>query len=479
MAKKTKSQSDDQSLKELKAHNDGWTNWMQGMGVYGKDQTKGTIYLRDCRLTQNALDAMYFGDGIVKTIVNLVPEMMLSKGFEIEADNELYVKSTLESLGAIDKIIEMLYWARLYGGGLIVMGINDGRPLEMPVDTSQIRSVDFLHVFDRYQCNLVITAENIDQDMRSPNYGQPLFYPIRPYGVTNGNQEIIVHHSRILRVDGIQLPGRVKFQNKGWGESEIQACYSQLVNYASGYNNSAVLISDFVQHVFSIEGLSQKIMCENGRQVMTRFEIMNQAKSNYNMIVKDTLETYEKLSTNVSGIPDLLDRFMMALSAVTRIPVSLLFGRSAAGMNSTGEFDMNSFYDYIIQQQEKKLRPVLEKLIRYVFLSMDGDSNGLEPDNWSLKFNPLTESSPLEEANYRHRVAETDRMYFETGVLTAEEIRNSRFGTGVYSDQTQISETGEELLEFTPEEVELFRNTVEKTSEDKLMDAITKKLIEA
>lgn len=72
---------------------------------------------------------------------------------------------------------------------------------------------------------------------------------------------------------------------------------------------------------------------------MKRLDLLNLTKSATNTMILDAEEKYEKASKNISGIPELLDRFMLALSAVSGVPVSLLFGRSAAGMNATGDND--------------------------------------------------------------------------------------------------------------------------------------------
>lgn len=458
--------------------NDGWMNFLTGMGQAGLDKRESTFYLRDIILNQNMLDNMYTGDGIVKTIVNLPADEMLSKGFEVENDSENYITSKLEELCGIEKLTEMIYWSRLYGGGLIVMGLDDGRELYEPVDTSTLRNINYLHVFDRYQSVVQAQGANLDLDMRSPNYGKPLFYPIYPYGTA---EQIIVHHSRILRMDGLLLPGRKSIANQGWGESEIQGAYNQLKNYASAYNNAAGLIDDFVQVIFSMDGLTDMLNCESAQAVKVRFDAMNMNRSNYKMVVKDASESYEKITTNLGGIPELLDRFMMALSAVTRIPVALLFGRSAAGMNSTGELDVTNFYDYIRQQQQKKLKPTLEKLIRYMFLCKDNPYNGQEPDNWTITFNPLEEPSQNDEANFKKTISEIDEKYYSMGVLTADEIRESRFGSGIYSANTSLSETPPENDYSSENDLYLTTPIVNDSKDDetqRLLETVLKGMIE-
>lgn len=454
MSKRNNSSSTNSNPNVIKSNKnfnaDGFANLLTGLGMKGSDKSASTFYKPDCKLPVEQLDALYSGDGLTKAIVQLVPEQMLSKGFVVEGDAEGFINSKMESLGALDKITEMLYWARLYGGGIIVLGLDDYRELWEPVDYSTLRNINFMHVFDRYQVNQG-SFPKIDTNMTSSNYGLPEEYNIR-FNLGNGSYEYItVHHSRILRVDGISLPPRLKADNQYWGGSEIQACFREIKAYSSTFANIASLIHSFVIPVFGVKGLSNSMNCDSESQVAARIAMANVSMSNLNMLVKDTEETFEKVSTPLGGVSEILDRFMMSVSSVTRIPVALLFGRSAGGMNSTGEHDTNAFYDYIIQQQEKKLKPVLEKLVRYIMLSKDGDFNGTEPENWSIVFNPLIENSPTDEANYRRTIAEIDEKYINLGVLEPQEVRNSRFGTGVYSDLISLEDQVDLKEEFESE----------------------------
>ena len=82
---------------------------------------------------------------------------------------------------------------------------------------------------------------------------------------------------------------------------------------------------------------------DNCKQVEQRANILNLSKSSLNTMIIDSEESYEKITTNISGISDIVDRFMLALSAVSGIPITLLFGRSPSGLNATGEADIRNF----------------------------------------------------------------------------------------------------------------------------------------
>ena len=105
MRKNKKKSNNTDNKKQNFVKNDGFMNVLTSLGVVGKDQTQTTFYAPDCKISPQMLDSMYYGNGLVKTIVQIVPEEMLSKGFVVEGDENNFVQPKLESLDAISKII--------------------------------------------------------------------------------------------------------------------------------------------------------------------------------------------------------------------------------------------------------------------------------------------------------------------------------------------------------------------------------------
>lgn len=305
-----------------------------------------------------------------------------------------------------------------------------------------------MHVFDRYQINIIY--ETIHSDLNSPEYGKPSEYQIND--VVTG-AVFNVHESRTLRVDWNLLSPREMMLNQGWGDSIIVSIYEELMNYGACYGNMSAIVQDFINGVFKIPNLSMSLAstCSQA-DIMRRLQNANFTKSVTNALVLDGAESYEKLSSNVGGLSDIIDRFMLALSAVTGIPITLLFGRAPAGLNATGESDTRNFYDMVKQYQELKLKPILERLNFYLFKSKNGPTKGREPENWSIKFKPLWQNTEEQEATIRRTVAETDRIYIETGVLDPNEVAISRFGGDRYSMNTQIDIEAREGG-FDPQEI--------------------------
>jgi phage-related protein (TIGR01555 family) len=413
---------------------DGWMNVLTGLGICGRDKKQSGSFILNKIFTPAELDMMYRSDGILRLIVDLFADEMVRQGWEIEGDVEGKATNKMEELNLACVCNDLCKYSRLYGGAIAVIGIADGLPLDQPVDESAIRDVQWLRVFDRYQA--FSRDGTFEADLNSPNYGYP-----NVYQVTDNRTGAIffVHYSRILRMDWNILPPRLQNFNAGWGDPLAQTIYEQLRNYSTAFSSTATIFQDFVNSILYIPNLSALMASQCGDQpVMKRLDVLNMTKSIMNTLVLDENEKYDKVTTNVTGIAELLDRFMVDLSAVSRVPVSLLFGRSAAGLNATGDNDVRNFYDAVKQQQEVKLKPCLEKITRYIMLAKDGPFNGVEPDQWSIQFVPLWQNTEEQDAITRRTVAETDAIYMDRGVLDANEVAASRFGGNKWSMNTEL-----------------------------------------
>lgn len=413
---------------------DGWMNILSGLGVPGRDKTASTVFRACPQFGWCELDQLYRADGLTKRIIDIVAAEMMRQGWEVDGDPDGLLVGKFEEINLYAKLTNLIQWARLYGGGLIVMGIADGRELDQPVNINNIQAVTWLHVFDRWQTQILF--EYMTLDLNDQNYGYPTLYQITDYRT---GAVFNVHHSRVLRMDWSILPPRDRNFNQGWGDSVILSIYDELKNYGSAFANTSAIMQDFVNGILKIPGLSQSLASNcNDSAILKRLDFANLSKSVAQMMVLDGEEVYEKLSTNVGGLSDLLDRFMLSLSSVTGIPVTLLFGRSPSGLNATGDSDVRNFYDMIKQYQELKLKPILEKLTLYIFKSKTGPTKGVEPENWSIQFAPLWQNTEEQEASVRRTVAETDAIYIDRGVLDPNEVAISRFGGDRWSMNTLI-----------------------------------------
>lgn len=410
---------------------DGFTNFLSMLGF--KDKMTGYNFQASCQIHPNTLTSMYQGSGISKRIVDLIPNEMTREWFEVKGDKEGLIIAKLEEIDAKNKIRNMLRWSRLFGGAIAVMGIDDGQDLAMPLNENNVRSVEFLHIFDRTEVTWM--PADIYNDPNNKKYGQPQIYTINP---GDGRGQFIVHESRVLRLSGEALPNRALANNQYWGESILQICHDQIKNLDTSYGATANIIQDFIQTIVKMPNLVNMIARGDEDKVIRRLEILDQSRSVANTILVDGGEEYAKHASSVSGLDQLLDRFALALSCVTGIPYTFLMGQPPSGLQATGDSDIRMFYDRIKADQEDLLQPLLERLVRLIMISKRGPFGGREPKNWQIEFKPLWQMSETETASYRKTIAETDQIYISNGVLDPAEVAASRFGGDMYSPETVI-----------------------------------------
>jgi hypothetical protein len=99
-------------------------------------------------------------------------------------------------------------------------------------------------------------------------------------------------------------------------------------------------------------------------------------------------------------------------------------GMSPAGMNATGESDRAFFYDRVSALQHY-LTPAVEHLLRLIMLSLDGPTEGKEPDVWSIEWKPLWAPSEKEQADTRKVNMDAITAAVDKVIITTEEARAS------------------------------------------------------
>lgn len=449
-----------QKLKSMRKdglRDDGWMNLLTGVGTQARDKRMSSRFAMGNVMTEQQLTAMYRDEGFSKRIVDLPADEMTREWITINGDEEGVITGRMEELFVQREINRTIKWSRLFGGAICVMGIDDGGKLEQPVNEAKIRNIRFIKVYDRYRLNW----SSIDNytDPNNEKFGTPQFYNVNPI---NGGL-FRAHESRVLVCDGIDLPDMSRQLNNGWGDSALQAAFDKLRALGNVYSGIEHIVDDFVQGVLTITNLQELIASGKEALVKKRLDLIDLSRHTIHTTLLDEREKFEKHSSTVTGLPDLIDRFVQALSAATGIPVTLLMGQSPAGLNATGDSDIRNWYDKIAGEQEDKLAPMLEKLTRYMFLSKELFSGG-EPEGWSIEFKPLWQLSEKEIADARYVQAQSDNLYITNGTLTPEEVAINRFGGDAYSYETvlqteRVVPTAEEQAEAEEEarqaEVEL------------------------
>lgn len=436
-------------LKNLFKRNDGWVNKYTGLGS-SSSRTTNTLFQAGTRLDRYTLAELYRTNGLAKRIVNIVVDDAM-RGF-VCGEEELIKE--LKRLKAKQAIFDAASFGRLYGGAIVIALVDDGMPLERPLDTKRVNKLISLRVFDRHQVSW--TNDDLCDDFFKEWYGEPELFTI-----TNNNNALTgdelffkIHRSRCHIFGGERVCNNARSTNCSWDDPILQSCYDSLKSYGIIASSSVEIVQDFVQVIMKMNGLMDKVTSGQEEKIQRRLDIIDRTRSTQNTILLDGEgeEDYEKRASSVSGLSDLWDRFSEAISASTGIPATRLFGRSPAGMNSTGKSDMKNWYDIVSAYREDELEPCITWLLNIVENQQAWKN---KPDSFEWHFPSLEEPSEIEFADIKKKYAEIDMMYVDRGAISAADAWQERFGSGEFKYNIQLDATYNDIEDLTEDDTNL------------------------
>lgn len=435
---KAKILSDEEELQK-----DGLENLVAQMGTE-QDKRSYSKFVNRKQLSldgmQDELNAMYRTDWLCGKVVDIIPDDMTREWREFTGDLDPEVIKTLQD--EEDRLQLSYYfneahkWGRLYGGGLIVLSVDDGQTPDKPLDISKIKKGGLRHIkaIDRHR---VSNAEVVPiADPMNKNFGMPEFYRFN-------ETSIKIHHSRVLRFDGIPLPFDEFRRNNYWSDSVLSRLYEAVTNFNTTANGASSMVYETNVDIMKVKGLMGYLQTAEGEALLRkRFTMAGLMKSFNNMMLLDNEENYESKSNTFAGLPDLLDRFALFLSAASDIPATRLLGSSASGLNATGEGDLKNYYDTVRSAQKKVYKPLLD-----YFDQIMAKSLGLSEDaDLDYEFCSLFQETPKDKADRELVAAQRDQIYLDRNVVTEEIVAKELKQDGTYTNITD--EYLEELEEF-------------------------------
>lgn len=437
---------------------DGYTNVLNKYGTT-QDNSEAYRYEREPIIPDMQLTSLYEGNGLFSKIIDTPAEEALKHGFNLnlnsdELDN--FVEECLDELEWEEKAATAIKWARLYGGSVIVMLIDDGRGLEEPVDWQNIKSVDELRVFERavvqpdYASLYMQDYGGKGNVNRTSKFGEPEFYY-----VTSMYGSFMVHESRCLVFRNGVLPEQVSNTTyQMWGMPEYIRIKRALRETVTAHTDATKLLERSVQAIYSMKNLASLLATDDGEdQVVRRLEVIDMARGLLNSIAIDADgENYDFKSISFSGVKDVIDSTCNMLSALTNIPQTLLFGRSPAGENATGASDLENYYNFVERIQKLMLKRNLRYLLDVVFRAGVASGEIDEEPDYKLVFNPLWSLSDAEQATVEQTKAsasltkaQTAQIYVDMQALDPSEVRRKLASDDEFTVEEIIDEEDEDL----------------------------------
>lgn len=420
--------------------NDSFQNFVARVGLGANNQLSAGRYSADYwTRNRTELEFAYRTSWVVGKAVDAPAEDMTRAGIEI--------KSVMDPL-AIEKLqrammkqniwtalCDTIRWARLFGGAIAVMMI-DGQDVSTPLRLDSIKKGQFkgLQVLDRWllqpSLNDLVTEMN-------PDIGKPRFYSVVADAQYLASMRI--HYSRVLRIDGIDLPYYQRLTENLWGESVMERMHDRLVAFDSATMGAAQLMFKAHLRTLSVENLRELIAAGGNAFEALLQQINMQAKfqSNEGITLLDAKDKFETHQYSFAGIPDTLLQLAQQLAGALDVPMVRLFGMSPAGLNATGESDLKTYYENINRQQEAKLRRPLSNLLDVMIRSV----NGTPPEeDFHFIFRTLKQLDEIEKSDIANKDSESVGSAFDRGIISQatalKELKQSSQVSGRFSNIT-------------------------------------------
>lgn len=322
------------------------------------------------------ITAIYHGNWIFRRIIDKVAQDMWSAGITINGS------TSPENVQAIQKRLSRqrsnLIWAteqaRLYGGAASLIMVDDGiDDLTIPLDVKKIKPHSAIQLWTTDRWYGLDTSPEMVTNFRSKDFNTPKYYTFMLEGVDETSAKSIkAHHSRVLRWVNRKSVRLINNRLQGWGISELEHIYQDLMTYETTKNSAGSLVSKALLEIFKVEGMRSAMQglalgSPTAQQTLSgTMAAINNFRTN-NIVFLDKEDEYEQKAYTFSGLSDLVNTQKEIIAGAAEMPQVLLFGDTKGGLTSDSPAEMEFYASTILGKQEEMLRPVLDKLLPIMY----------------------------------------------------------------------------------------------------------------
>lgn len=391
-----------------------------------RDKASGSVYA-PVMLTDQDLSNAYRGAWLPRKIVDIPPldATRRWRGWQATKDQIEKIEAEEKRLDLRRKVKQALTRARLFGGSAIFIGTGE-RDTSGPLNPERIGKggIKYLTVLSKRK----LAAGDIEQDPQSELFEKPKWYTLR-------GSQLKIHPSRLIIFIGAELPDPEAdmVADYGWGDSVLQAVFDAIKQSDGTNANVASLVYEAKVDVIKIPDFMQQLQDPAfEKQVLERIRLAAMAKGINGTLLLDAAEDYDSKQASFGGLPDVIDRFLQAVSGAADIPATRLIGQAPSGLSATGESDLRNYYDRIQAMQELDITPALsvadECLIRSALGSRDKKIHYV--------WNPLWQPTATQQSENSKRAAETVKILKESGLFPDEAL--SKAATTMLVEQSVL-----------------------------------------
>jgi phage-related protein (TIGR01555 family) len=420
--------ADKSTSKDLYYLSDGaYRNFITGLGDESMDKDESTRVVCGVPVTNyDALAAQYVKDGIVKRIARDPAVKSLKAPIVIADDKDDKTFKALSKIGFFKACRNAGTWANLFGGAIVV-SIYDGdgdADLEKPAG-SKSKVVGY-RVYTPGRIDL--TESCICSDPESEWFGKVEKFPVQ---VRTGTI-VHIHASRCHIFRGVEAPDLFDTDIRTYifGTSEVDMANVGLKKLPPAFGAVSNMLQENGLSVFSLKDFSMMLASEGGlRKAQERMSIVKLGMSTMRAVFQDKEDAFEMKSHSMSDVPESIKMLMAYTSALTGIPVSILFGNMVSGLSSTNDGDIRQYNDLVEQWRNDCLyEPMVEMITE--FRNRNEGVSGIQ----DFTFGELSQSTEAEKADLFEKKVNSCKTLFEMGSMTPKEARENLIVNGGTSE---------------------------------------------
>lgn len=331
---------------------DGLQNVVANLGT-GRDKASYSVYV-DKVLAPTELLTTYRNSWLARAIVDYPAEDATRKWRKWRADAEQITRiEALEKLLHVQRRVQdTIVAARLYGGAAIYINTADSQQDKPLNPGKEIKSLVVLTPQS-------LAADQVVRDINSAYYGRPEYYTL---ATGDKGQRVRIHASRLVIFRGVLVPDDTSMTDSRWADSVLQATYDAVQQVDSTMANMASLVFEAKIDVLRFKGFAEMLAQNEDAAVIRRLHHQAAMKGINGALVIDAEDEYDQKSANFSGLPEVVNKFMDAVSGASRIPVTRLYGRAAVGLSGSGDGDERVYFDRIGHMQATEVQPAMALL---------------------------------------------------------------------------------------------------------------------
>lgn len=393
-------------------------NLMMGLGTE-KDKLRGTQFGYN-GLDKGQLDKAYRGDWIARKIVDIpaYDSFREWRTWDVDTKEADRIRAQEKTLKIQRKSMLAEIRGRLYGGGALILGVDQGSSEEpLDYDTLKIDCLKFVHSVSRYD----LSAGQINKDILSPYYGEPEYYTISSLQEGSKQAMLNFHPSRVVRFTGMEHPDPM--QDQGWGDSVISIVADAVMGAGLVSSSVAQLVAEAKVDVMHIPNMTKNMATAGYEQrLIKRVATANLMKSSFSVLVMDKEEDWDRIKTTFDGLTDIAKFYMMLACGAADIPATRFLGQPPQGLNATGESDIRNYYDSRKTDQSLRISPSLERLDKVLMIS----ALGTYDDKITYSWDPLWQLSEAEKADVASKKAATFKVDVDAGLINDVVLKKAR-----------------------------------------------------